>query len=132
MNRSTHERDAEIERINDETFAVVFAGIISSSILSVEFRQRLARGDRRLIRSEGFMFRYDLCVDHECNPDIRRVPRREIRDLCPDARCTFHRTPMTRRALRLGGWAYPLLAAVSTLRHHFAVLLETRMRRAQA
>ena len=130
------EGDASRLALDDGSFDVVFASTVFSSVLAPEFRRRLAAETWRLLRPGGFVLWYDFCVDNPRNPDVRGVPRREIRALYPDARCTFHRTtlapPIARRVLRLGAWTYPVLNAVPALRTHVVGRLEKPMTDANA
>lgn len=65
----------------DETFKLVVASTVFTSILQAEVRQRIANEIKRVLVPGGALLWYDFRVNNPKNKQVRKVDRRELRNL---------------------------------------------------
>jgi len=68
----------------DETFHLVIASTLFSSILDAAVRKAVAREITRVLAPGGALLCYDFAVNNPRNPDVRKLTRRELGQLFPD------------------------------------------------
>ena len=126
------EGDASTLGLETESFEVVFASTVFTSILDHGLRRRVAESMWRLVRRGGAVLWYDFAFDNPRNPDVRGVKAAELRSLFPNGEAKIRRItlapPIARACLRLPGGAglvaYRLLAAIPPLRTHLIGWIE--------
>lgn len=105
----------------DESFDVVVAFTVFSSIVDADIRRSVARDVTRVLRPGGHLVWYDMRLPGP-NRSLRAMSRREIRRLFPHLEFAFRSlTVLPPLARQLGSFdrrAYPALAAVPLLRSH--------------
>jgi ubiquinone/menaquinone biosynthesis C-methylase UbiE len=67
----------------DNTFQLVIASTIFTSILDPEVRGAIAGEIARVLSPKGALLWYDFRVNNPRNPHVRKVNRRELRSLFP-------------------------------------------------
>lgn len=67
-----------------DTFRLVIASTIMTSILDMKVRRILAEEMTRVLGPGGALLWYDLGVNNPRNPNVRRVDRKELRELFPE------------------------------------------------
>jgi SAM-dependent methyltransferase len=106
----------------DASFDVVLQSTVFTSILDGAVRARVAGEMRRVLRPGGLILWYDFAVDNPRNPDVRGVPRGEVRRLFAGCRVKLRRTtlapPLTRVLAPRALWLCRLLATLPPLRTH--------------
>lgn len=119
---------------SDESFDLVSAHTVFTSILSPEIRGQVAAEMDRVLRPGGAILWYDFMYDNPRNPDVRGVKRDEVQALFPAFDLHLRRIslapPIARRIpSSLLPLAYPLLASFPPLRtHYLGLLLKSRDR----
>lgn len=86
----------------DRTFGLVLCFTVFSSVFDANMRANLASEMVRVLAPGGVVLWYDFLVNNPRNPDVRGVPRREIRRLFPGCQVDFKRitlAPPLARAL---------------------------------
>ena len=68
----------------DESFALVVASTVFTSILDEGVRRAVADQIVRVLRPGGALLWYDFRVDNPANPNVRGIGRRELRNLFPN------------------------------------------------
>jgi ubiquinone/menaquinone biosynthesis C-methylase UbiE len=68
----------------NETFQLVIASTVFTSILDTEVRYLVAREIARVLAPGGALLWYDFAVNNPRNPHVRRVDRGELRQLFPE------------------------------------------------
>jgi len=93
-----------------DRFDLVIQSTVFSSILDGELRGRVAAELLRVLRPGGRILWYDLCVNNPANPQVRKIPLREIEGLFPG--CSIHggRRTLAPPIARLLAPRSPLLA----------------------
>ena len=116
------EGDASAAPIAPGSQHLVLQSTVFSSLQSSATRTALAAAMWRWLAPGGAVLWYDFTVDNPRNPDVRGVPRTELRALFPQARITAHRVtlapPLARAVCRIHARLYPLFNAVPALRTH--------------
>jgi len=116
----------------DESFDIVYQSTVFSSILGEEFRAQLASRMWALVKPGGGVLWYDLNYNNPSNPDIRKISRRDLRELFPEAKLDFRRVtlapPISRRVCPIWEGFYPLLNSFPFLRTHILVWLGKTIR----
>jgi ubiquinone/menaquinone biosynthesis C-methylase UbiE len=67
----------------ENTFHLVIASTVFTSILDQRVRQMVAREITRVIAPGGALLWYDFAVNNPWNPHVRKVGRAELRELFP-------------------------------------------------
>lgn len=98
----------------DESFALVVASTVFTSILDGGVRTSVAAEIVRVLRPGGALLWYDFRVDNPANPNVRGIGRRGLEALFPGLECHL-------RSLTL---APPLARAVAPVSWGLATLLE--------
>ena len=105
-----------------ESFDVVFASTVFTSILDEDVQASLAGEMWRLVKPGGAVLWYDFVYNNPRNPDVRGVPRSRVLELFPQATAEFHRVtlapPIGRRLNRLGATGYRIFNSIPFLRTH--------------
>ncbi len=122
--------NAEKLQSSDGAFDVVFQSTVFTSILDDGMKIQIAREMLRVLRPGGMILWYDFTVDNPWNPDVRGIPRREIRRLFPACRFEFERLtlapPLGRRIARMSSFLYRTLSAIKLFDTHcLAIIQET-------
>ncbi len=118
--------NAERLEFGDESFDLVLALTIFSSIPSDAMARKVASEVTRVIGPKGALLWYDVRYDSASNPNVKAVPAARIRELFPRLKADLHSVtllpPLARRLGPLTG-AYAALAAMPPLRSHLIGLL---------
>lgn len=121
------EGNAEQLCFPEEFFDLVAVFTVFSSVLNRQMADNLARSICRILSSGGAVVWYDVRYPNPCNPHLRGMTKRRIREIFP--RFTLELEPislcppLTRRLGPFIDVAYPLLTAASGLRTHYLGLL---------
>lgn len=122
------EGDALEAGLADDSADVVYVGTVFSSLLDAGYRARLAAAIWRWVRPGGGVLWYDFTVDNPRNPDVRGMPRAELRRLFPHARIEARRVtlapPLARAVCRWHPALYGVLNTLPLLRTHCLAWLE--------
>jgi SAM-dependent methyltransferase len=117
-----HEGDALALDLPAQSFDIVFASTVFSSILDDAVQQRLADALWRWLRPGGAVLWYDFTFDNPRNPDVRGVPLRRLRALFPHGTLSSQRVtlapPLARRVVRVHPAAYTAFNLLPWLRTH--------------
>lgn len=115
---------------SDAVFHLVIASTVFSSVLDTRVRAALAAEIRRVLRPGGAFVCYDLAVNNPRNRQVRRVTRRELRELFPDLDGTITAVtlapPLARRIAPHSWTVATLLQALRPLRTHLLAVLIKR------
>ncbi len=98
----------------DESFDLVIVSVVFTSILDTSVRQRVAHEINRVLARRGALLWYNFARNNPSNRQVRKVGRREVRQLFPN----FH------GALRSITLAPPLARAVAPVSWVLATALE--------
>jgi SAM-dependent methyltransferase len=111
----------------DESFDVVVAFTVFSSILELEFARQVAREMCRVLKPGGVVVHYDFQYNNPWNPNVRGVNRAEIEGyfdgFCGGWKRLTLFPPLARRLGILTTVLYPVLAALPLLRTHLMGVL---------
>jgi ubiquinone/menaquinone biosynthesis C-methylase UbiE len=111
----------------DETFDLVVASRVLTSILDQGVRHVVADEITRVLKSRGALLWYDFAFDNPRNPNVRKVGRAEVRRLFPKLAGIVKRAtlaPPIARAIAPYSWSLAtLLEAVPFLRTHLLGVL---------
>lgn len=111
----------------DEFFELVVVSTVFTSILDVAVRQMVAGEITRVLAPGGAMLWYDFAVNNPSNPNVRKVGRRELRELFPELSGTIRSVtlaPPLARFVAPRSWvAATLLEALPLLRTHLIAVL---------
>jgi SAM-dependent methyltransferase len=122
------EGNAEGLPFPDQSFDLVLAFTLFSSILDREMASKVACDIGRVLADHGIVVWHDFRYPNPWNPDVRAMTKRRIGDLFPtfdlDLELINLLPPIANRLGRLTKHIYPKLAAVPALRsHYFGVLV---------
>jgi len=110
-----------------ESFDVVLAFTVFSSILDAGMARSVAGEIVRVLKPGGGLLWYDFRYDNPSNPDVRGVSGQRMRELFPVLSGRLHSLtllpPVARRLGPLTPAAYPVLSALPPLRSHLFGLL---------
>ena len=112
------------------TFPLVVASTVFTSVLDHAVRRKLAHGIVRVLAPKGALLWYDFAHDNPRNPNVRKVDRRELRDLFPGLKGEVARVtlaPPLARAVAPRSLALArLLSRLPFLRTHLLAVLVKR------
>jgi SAM-dependent methyltransferase len=120
------EGDALLAPLPADSFDIVQAYTVFSSLLDDEFAQRLAARMWQWVKPGGGVLWYDFTVDNPRNPDVRGVPLRRVRELFPQGlvqssqRVTLA-PPLARALCRFHPALLPVFNSLPWLRTHVLV-----------
>ena len=111
----------------DDSFKVVIASTVFSSVLNLDVRKLMAAEIRRTVSRGGVLICYDLAVDNPRNPNVKGIGAKELKALFPEFEGNLIRVtlapPIARlvapRSLTLAA----ILNAVPFLRTHLLAVL---------
>lgn len=111
----------------DDSFSLVVASTVFSSILDSKLRRQIAREIDRVLCPEGTIVWYDLAVNNPSNKNVRGIGKRELRSLFPgyrvDSRSVTLAPPIARIVAPRSFPLAVMLSAIPLLRtHRLAVL----------
>ncbi|HVH09721.1 MAG TPA: class I SAM-dependent methyltransferase [Gemmatimonadales bacterium] len=113
-------------------FDLVLQSLMFTSVLDADVRRTIAAEMLRVVKPNGLILWYDFHVNNPRNPDVRRVTKREIRELFPDCRLDLRRVtlapPLMRRLAPRSWLVTYLLGCIPPLCTHY---LGAIMKRAQ-
>jgi SAM-dependent methyltransferase len=105
------------------SFDLVLQSTVFTSVLHAEVRRKIASEMLRVVKPDGLILWYDFHVNNPRNPDVRRVTRRELRELFPDCRLDLQRItllPPLMRWLAPRSWVLTcLLSGIPLLCTHY-------------
>jgi len=121
------EGNAEQLAFPDDSFDLVSALTVFSSILDVAMAKSVARNIERVLTSRGVVVWFDMRYPNPWNPAIRAMTKSRIRELFPSFELQLESStllpPVAHRLGRLTERTYPLLASIPILRSHYIGLL---------
>lgn len=111
----------------DETFGLVVASTVFTSVLDDAMRRSIAAEIERTLRPGGALLWYDFRFNSPGNPNVRGIGRRELRALFPDLggeiRSLTLAPPLARLVAPRSYPAAVVLAALPPLRSHLTAVL---------
>jgi SAM-dependent methyltransferase len=112
------------------TFDIVLQSTVFSSILDDGIASEVAREMMRVLKPDGFVLWYDLCMDNPRNPDVRGIGRRDVHHLFPGCRVELKRItlapPLARMLAPYSISLCRLLRAVPLLCTHYLGTIHKR------
>jgi ubiquinone/menaquinone biosynthesis C-methylase UbiE len=118
--------NAERMSYADESFELVLALTVFSSIPSEAMARKVALEITRVLKPGGALLWYDVRYDSASNPNVKAVPAPRVRSFFPGLQAELHTvTLLPPLARRLGPLApaYGVLASVPPMRSHLIGLL---------
>jgi len=119
--------NAETLEFPAESFDLVMAITIFSSILDPVMAHNVAAEITRVLKPDGGLLWYDVRFDSVSNASVKAIPRTRIEQLFPSLRGNLKTVtllpPLARRLGRVTSLAYPALAMLPPLRSHLVGLL---------
>jgi SAM-dependent methyltransferase len=107
----------------DGSFDVVLQSTALSSVLRADIRSAIAAEMARVLRPDGAILWYDLCVDNPRNAAVRGLRAPEIRALFPGYRVRLRRItlapPLARRIAPVSWLAAQALERLALLNTHY-------------
>ena len=98
------------------SFDIVLQSTVFTSVLDGGLRRRMASDMVRVLTEDGLIVWYDFHVGNPRNPDVRRVPQREIRRLFPDCDVSMRRITLAPPLARLiAPWSVAACAALEAV-----------------
>jgi SAM-dependent methyltransferase len=114
--------DASQLEFSEQSFDIVCAFTVFSSILDDAFQQRLAAKAWTFVKPGGGLLWYDFIYNNPANPDVRGISMRRVRQLFPEANFNIKRLtlapPLGRAVTRWWGGCYTLLNSLPFFRSH--------------
>jgi ubiquinone/menaquinone biosynthesis C-methylase UbiE len=111
----------------NETFDLVIASTVFTSVLSARVRELLAREIVRVLRRRGACLWYDFAFNNPYNPHVQGIKRNEIKSLFPQLRAHIRSVtlapPIARFIAPRSSAIASLLEAVPFLRTHLLAVL---------
>jgi SAM-dependent methyltransferase len=115
-----------------ETFQLVVASTVFTSILDPVLRRKVAEEIGRVLAPGGALLWYDFFRNNPGNPNVRAVTRRELGGLFPaltgEIRSVTLAPPLARRVARRSWVLATALEAIPALRTHLLAVLVKRVR----
>ena len=119
--------NAEHLEFPDQSFDLVLAFTLFTSILDPQMAANVAHEIRRVLRGGGGLLWYDFRYDNPANKNVRGVSARRVRELFGDLEGELHTVtvipPLARRLGPVTRGGYPLLAALPPMRSHLLGIL---------
>jgi len=126
--------NAEHLEFPDQSFDLVLAFTLFTSILDPQMAANVAHEIRRVLRGGGGLLWYDFRYDNPANKNVRGASARRVRELFGDLEGKLEGVtvipPLARRLGPLTAPGYPLLAALPPMRSHLLGLLLKRAKNA--
>ena len=123
-----HKGDALLADVPQASQDVVLASTVFSSVLDLDFQQKLAAAMWQWVRPGGSVLWYDFTYNNPRNPDVCGVPLRRVQELFPQGRITARRVtlapPLARAVVRVHPALYGLFNSVPWLRTHILCWIE--------
>jgi len=114
--------DAAGMECSEQSFDIVCAFTVFSSILDDGFQNRLATKIWQFVKPGGGVLWYDFIYNNPANPDVRGIPIRRVRELFPHSRPRIRRItlapPLGRLITRLHPALYTIFNLVPLARTH--------------
>jgi SAM-dependent methyltransferase len=114
--------DALTAALPSQSFDVVQAYTVFSSLLDNGFQRRLATAMWAWVKPGGGVLWYDFTVNNPRNPDVRGVPLQRVRALFPQGMLQCSRVtlapPLARAVCRWHPSLYPVFNSLPFLRTH--------------
>jgi len=108
-------------------FDIILQSLVFSSILNQNFRQELAKKIFGLLKPAGTILWYDFVYNNPRNPDVKRITKKEIKFLFPNASICFRRVTLAPPIGRRVGKSYNLLNSLAPfLRTHIIAVIKKR------
>jgi SAM-dependent methyltransferase len=111
----------------DGSFDLVLQSTVFSSVLRADVRRAIAGEIQRVLRPDGAILWYDLCVDNPRNAAVRGVRAGEICALFPAYRVRLRRItlapPLARRLAPVSWLAAEVLERLAVLNTHYLGVL---------
>jgi SAM-dependent methyltransferase len=123
---NTLEGDAcDIENNTENSFDIVFQSTVFTSILTLDFKIKLANKMWSFLKPHGIILWYDFAFDNPKNKDVKGIKKKEIVKLFSQSnRIVFHKTtlapPIGRKVKNL----YPFFNICPFLRTHLVAEIE--------
>ena len=121
------EGDASAMPWLDETFDLVVASTLFTSILSPEVRRMVALEITRVLAPGGALLWYDFRFNNPRNPNVRKVTQEELKELFPtltgEIQSVTLAMPLLRSVAPRSWMLAQVLSAVPFLRTHLIALL---------
>ena len=115
---------------NDNTFQLVIASTLFTSILDLKVRQLVAKEIQRVLAPGGALLWYDFAYNNPANPNVRGIGRAELKQLFPTLKGkirTITLAPPLARLLASRWWTLAtFLEAIPLLRTHLIAVLIKR------
>ncbi|MEE1612174.1 class I SAM-dependent methyltransferase [Microvirga sp. CF3016] len=122
--------NAEALNFPNESFNLISAFTVFSSVLDESMSDNIARTITRLLKPDGAIIWYDLRYPNPQNPNVKAMTKARIRRLFPDFTLNLRSTtllpPIAERLGRHTEQLYPLFKKVPVLRSHYIGTLSKR------
>lgn len=106
----------------NDSFDLVLSFTVFTSILDAGLREAVAKEILRILKPDGAVIWYDYFVENPNNPDVQKVPPKEIRRLFPGCDISLQKTtlapPLARWAAKLSWELAVMLETIPLLRTH--------------
>jgi len=112
---------------DDESFNLVVASTVFTSILDNSIRRLIANEITRVLAPRGALLWYDFAINNPRNPNVRGINRKELRSLFPELHGKIRSitlAPPIARIIAPRSWPLAtLLEAIPLLRTHMLAVL---------
>lgn len=112
---------------DDDSFHLVVASTVFTSILDARVRKLVAKEITRVLAPGGALLWYDFAVNNPRNPHVRKVDRKELKDLFPqlegEIRSITLAPPLARFVAPKSWVLATILEAIPFLRTHLIAVL---------
>jgi 2-polyprenyl-3-methyl-5-hydroxy-6-metoxy-1,4-benzoquinol methylase len=116
-----------LEVNTDIKFDIVFQSTVFSSVLDPQVRVAIADKMMQLLKPGGIILWYDFIYNNPRNPDVRKVTRKEVRQLFPDCNIRFRSVTLAPPVGRRIGKAYKFINFIFPfLRSHIIALIQKK------
>ncbi len=106
-------------------FDIIMQSLVFTSILDQSFRNELANKIFELLKPNGLILWYDFVYNNPKNPDVKKVSRKEIRSLFPNASISFYRVTLAPPIGRRIGKLYNIINFIAPfLRTHIIAVIK--------
>lgn len=118
-----HTGDAANLNYPSQCFDVVHQSTVFSSIKNMALKKAVAEEMLRVLKPDGIILWYDFFYNNPGNSDVKRVRKKEIKELFHPSSITFRRMtlapPIARLISAISPLAWALLSKVSFLCSHY-------------